>query len=215
MNIEFFEHTHTYAVDGRFYPSVTEVLSETGMWPSFYDGPMREFYMRRGKHAHTGIFYLKNLIADLTEKQMGRAVIDQAVMVYISEQDEIIKGYLESWDKLRRDVTKQFTWTEYESRVGSHDLEVAGTLDVTGAGRFAGRITPFLGDYKCGDPYDEYGYQTAGYHTLRYGDATGILRMGIHLQKDGSMPRIVYHENKSDFAIFKEACWQFHRERGL
>lgn len=214
MNIDFFKQTHSYAVDGKFYPSVTEVLSETALWPQFYEGPKRDYYMARGSAAHAGIFHLKNLIADCASRQVARNVTNIVVGGYIEEQDEIIRGYLQSWDKLRRDVTKQFAWTEYEVCVGSHELEVAGTLDVTGAGRFTGRVMPFLGDYKCGEAYEEYGYQTAGYHLLKYGeDVSGIIRFGIHLKKDGSMPYIAHHQNKTDFQIFKEACRIFHQQQ--
>jgi hypothetical protein len=206
MDIEFIEATHTYAVDGKFYPSVTKVLKETALWP--------EFYVKHDNTVRTGIFHLKNLIAELKKKAMSRSAINIAVGTYIDEQDEIIRGYLTSWDKLRRDITKQFGWSEFEMHVASHELEVAGTLDVTGAGRFTGRVMSFLGDYKCGEAYEEYGYQTAGYHILKYGEGVhGILRFGIHLKKDGSLPYIAHHQEKTDFAIFKEACRMFHQQQ--
>lgn len=212
MEIQFFEETHTYIVDGEIYPSCTQVLEATGNWPAFWNGPDRDFYMDRGAKVHKAIFHLQTALAGLKGALLTPDSINKIVDNYIMDLDPVIRGYVQSWNVLRRDPDINFAVVEFEQRVASKELKVAGTLDALGVACLFLRASPFLGDYKCGEHHMEYGYQTAGYTIMRFGAAEpGIDRGGIHLQKDGSMPILKHHDRPTDFVIFATACELYHQ----
>lgn len=224
--IKFEEEKHLYHVDGVKVVSVTQALSAVGAWPSFSEIPSadRGYYMERGQKVHKAIYFICKF---LKEQDQGapKEFIDGHIKQWIQELDQEIRGYVESFNKFRTDKANGLAIVESEERVFSEKLKVAGTLDLFAAMLFETGPDAFIGDFKCGVHYYQYGYQSAGYLLLKlYPDLLSFnptelravlnkylpRRFGIHLKKTGAPPKLVEHTDPQDFIIFVEAIGNYH-----
>ena len=190
--IDFDEPSHTYTVDGRRFPSVTEVVGmlrpESGAMQN-----VLEYKRQIGKAVHKTIELMEAGTLD-TE------TIDPAIVPYIS-----------AWSGFKLDAG--FTVLHSEMIVVSKKLRVAGTLDLTGM-REAGDVE--LLDLKAVWAMgDETAIQTAGYAML-YEEMTGVKvdrRGGLQLLRDGTYR---YHPYKdgNDRNVFL-ACLTVHNWKAL
>ena len=178
---------HRYELDGRFIPSVTQVLDDVGLktFPDFVKD--REWYADRGSKVHKACHLLD--IDDLNPKTV----------------DPKIQGYIRAYSNAKREMG--FTVVETEMSVVNEAFWYAGTLDkfvVLKDGK-TGII-----DLKCGAKNDGDCLQTAGY-AYAFGDPYGMERMGLYLREDGSyFPD--HHDDASDITVFQSACNVYHRK---
>ena len=172
--LTFDEKTHSYFADGGRVVSVTQALSAVGKWPTFAGIPedMREHYMNRGKLVHKAIYFIIRFIKDLESQNNPPEIINGIISDYIEKLDSQIKKYVESFNVLRLDSTVGLNIVTTEERVFSEQLRVAGTLDIYAVMSFLTGPDCFLGDFKCGEHFEEYGYQSAGYVICKFGNAS-------------------------------------------
>ncbi len=223
VDLTFDEENHIYYADGQKVLSVTQALSAVGKWPTFSEIPEsdREFYMSRGQKVHKAIYYIIRFIQELESKNYPPEAVNGIISDYIQGLDPLIKNYVISFDLFRLNPTIGLHIVSTEERLYSEELNVAGTLDLYACMRFKIVVGAFLGDFKCGVHYYQYGYQTAGYHILKFGQPylTGgmqmLRRFGIHLNRDGKMPKLIEHDNIADFLIFEQAIRQANKSYSI
>ncbi len=139
--IEFDPETHTYKVDGRVVPSVTQILGVMGCGNNrFYTDEGRE----RGK-----------AIDDLTEMSDAGTLDLEAAR----ERYPQYVGYVEAWISFRAEM--QFDCRHIQLKVAHAELGYAGTLDRLGA--WPAIPADVLIDIKSGAPEWWHPLQTQGY----------------------------------------------------
>jgi hypothetical protein len=111
MGIEFDEPSHTYAVDGRSVPTVTQVLAHKNDW-SMINPLILEAKAELGRDVHRAMHLLA--IGELNWK-----TLDPAVLPYVRSGERFIREY-------------RLTVLAAELPVASRSLGCAGTLDVFG-----------------------------------------------------------------------------------
>ena len=180
--------THTYAIDGRPIPSVTQVLACAGLSADFHflDRAVLDHKRQIGTALHKALhYYLEN---DLDEASL----------------DPEVRGRFGAFEQFCKDTG--FKAREAETTIWAmlSGMPYAGTLDVLGVMR----SQPYLIDFKCSDgqPHYSWAVQTAAY-------AHGIspplhppfrwLRASLQLFADGSYK---FHEWK-DRGDLDEFCW--------
>ena len=188
--LEFDEEAHIYKLDGREIPSVTTILTDVGLYPSFEF--VKPWYAERGTMTHRACHLL----------DMG-TLLESSV-------DERIKGFVDSY-RTFKDLYK-FQLFESELRVFSREYWYAGTLDKTGLMLIKGKMEDVLLDLKCGGPEFGYQFQTAGYAITQKNRYT-TRRISVHLDEGGGIPKLVFHDNPSDFNIFLAAVSVHHAKR--
>lgn len=105
MSIDFIEATHEYSIKGRVLPSVTRVLVALGLLHTVDD----ESALERGRSAHEAC------------RMVDQGCLDRRSV------DPIIAGYLEAWERLRREKT--FRVAAIEKKVANLAMGCAGRYD--------------------------------------------------------------------------------------
>lgn len=190
--LRFIEKTHEYFLDGKPIPSVTTILHDVGLYPSF--DYVEDYYRDRGTLAHLACHY--DDLGTLDEKKL----------------DEKLRGYIESYRKFKKKT--KFVVEESETKLFNEVLWYAGTEDKFGLIRFgfSGLHRHASIDLKCGPFCGGYQYQSAAYVGCRE-NRYSILRFSVHLDKSGGLPTVIEHENRSDFHVFEAATTIYHLKR--
>lgn len=190
----FNEELHEYRdpLKNRVVPSVTTILSEVGLYPDF--SCISDFYPDRGRKVHKACHLL----------DMGALILETL--------DSRIKGFVLSYQKFKEAFCAEIEASE--QIVWHVPLDYCGTLDKRGRLVWRGDRIPFLGDLKCGQPEPEYALQLAGYALPLHPDERYTRkRLGIYLDKDGKLPRVVPYEDHRDFSTFQAAVTVYHARR--
>jgi len=187
-SLVFRESDHKYFWNGNLVPSVTQILSDTGLWPDY--SQLDPFYADRGNKVHRAI--------SLWEKWRLREDL-------LSAQ---LWPYLESY-KLWK-IMIGYVPISIETPSYNPTFNYAGTADSYGDSEFWGR--DIFVDIKCGPPNIFFGLQLAGYALMKE-DYYRYKRVSVHLQKDGSIANHQVHDNQEDFQIFKSAVTVYHAKR--
>lgn len=181
-DLRFDPTTHTYTVDGRRLPSVTQVLELAGLVDKTW---FTDFGRDRGTYVHQMLE-----LDDLGE-------LDEGTL------DEQLVPYLTAWRACC--AAGRAAWTHIEHRMADATVGVAGTADRIGA--FSGALT--IADIKSGHPEDYIAIQLGGYAYLA--ELTGVVpsakrvkRVGVFVRGDGSY-RIVEYADRTDIDIFRAA----------
>lgn len=184
--------THTFAVGGRAYPSVTKILKTAGLIAhGDLQGDTNE-YLERGRAVHAAIHALLTG-ADYAEGMVpGTAGYVDSFMAWFQQQPP------DTIDRVRTELP-----------LHDPDLGYAGITDL-----FDGEM---VWDYKTGGVCRWHAIQTAAYAALltRHGVASSFPRRGcLYLQPDGRMPVVKVHQNGWDLEAFK-ACLILNRWKGV
>lgn len=147
--LEFFEDSHTYKLDGRAVPSVTQAIQ--AILPM---RPMDDYYLQRGTAVHRAC------------ELYDRGTLDEASV------DPEIAPRLEAWKKFRSDFGGEIAMNE--RRLASKKYQFAGTVDRV----FAKGGKLILVDLKNGW-YKQSILQIGGYGLLLAEDGRTPHRAGI------------------------------------
>jgi hypothetical protein len=171
--IEFHEPTHTYKIDGRPVPSVTQILKAMNCVNTrWYTDEGRE----RGKAIDT-----------LTELHDGGELAIDAAEVYCPQYI----GYAKAWIEFRKETG--FVSASAQVIVGNATLGYAGTLDRRGSFLNLGLATVLL-DIKTGAREWWHPLQTEGYRQC----CTGVeVRGCVYLGRNGRF-KWVEHDDPAD-----------------
>lgn len=191
MVLTFDRDTHTYQMDGAPVPSVSVVLTQAGLKPSYGS----EADLQRGRDVH----------------RLCQAHDEDAVDMPTVNPD--LLGYLLAWQAFRE--ATGFVPTQIEQMVGSTFYRVAGTPDRVGT---AGGQT-WLVDIKSGQPTPADVLQTAAYQYLLGADRSGCkidTRLAVYLRPDGTYTTR-RHPDAADIKIFLAALavTQWRQAHGL
>lgn len=180
---EFDPATHTYHINGRRVPSVTQVLSAAGMTNGAYWTPEardRGTYVARATE-----------ILDRDPDDFDWDAVDE---------DKV--GYVRAWERFKYESGCEIVASEQQ--VYSEAWQFAGTLD-----RIARLISMYepsklrvLIDIKTGSGAEWHRFQTAGYRLGR--DERPLGRAAVYLSPNGSY-RYVEHRERRDEDVFKAA----------
>jgi hypothetical protein len=186
--IHFSPESHTYTVDGVRYPSVTQIISDMGLYgdTSYFTDYCRE----RGSFVHKIIQYH-------TEGTLDEATIDPA-----------LQGYFDAWLKFQREA--DFVSDACEKVMVSDSYRFAGTVDHVG--HLNGHYTCL--DVKTGGSSPAHALQTAGYSILL--KHPGVRRFSLHVKNDGKY-KLIEHKDSQDMQIFKAAVaiWYWKRNNDI
>lgn len=171
--------SHTYTLNGRVLPSVTQILKPIG--PDYSTVP-----------------------ADVLEAKRALGVAVHKACELDDEDDldelslsEVLQPYVASWRKFRADTGAIVL--ENERQLFRADLSFAGTVD---------RLATLQGDFwlldlkTAADPHASYGVQLAGYELLLQGGRGPLRRGTVHLRDDGTY-RLHEFKNPNDAACFR------------
>jgi hypothetical protein len=204
LRIDFDEEPHRYLVNGEHWPSVTEILARVGLvdFSSIPEG-IRRAALSRGSRVHKAAHYLLEGTLDWDS-------------VAIEE-----KGYVEACAAFTKE--SGFESAGHERRVAHPRLRYAGTADAFGwfQGEFA------IPDWCTGNLDDSCKHlQTSAYaEAMRlappiewfdFVPSSPIVRIGVHLKKNGSYSVEVYRDPR-DFQLFTAAAAVAHEQirRGM
>lgn len=184
--LEFDETTHTYRLDGRVVPSVTQIIK-----------PLIDY---------------SHVPADALERarQEGTAIhrmveLDCAGDLDIDGLPDWLRPYLSAWHRFRSDTNFQIERSE--SRVYHPLMRYAGTLDLLGTGLFSRRTRRMLVDVKRSFAAGRaIGVQTAAYANCI--DGPKVDRAGLQLRSDGTY-RLRIFNDAAHLAVFL-ACLTLH-----
>lgn len=187
MPLTFDADTHTYTLDGRVLPSVTEILGNV-----FYN-PDAEWFTEearlRGQYVHAAIA-LDN------DGELDRHALDPRLVPYVA-----------AWLTFKSDT--DFRPLAWEQMVYDEARGYAGTFDVIGQLGDNPLFPPVLIDYKTGAPPEITALQTAAYARVAKGDRWPTLRRaGLWLRPDGSY-RLTPHSDRADERMFLSALEVF------
>lgn len=191
--IDFDAATHTYRVDGRIVPSVTQILTRAGLVADYAGiSPAVLAYARdRGSHvdACCDLLDADDLDWDSVHPECG--------------------GYVRAWQAFRERERFTPSWTQ--AIVYHDELEYAGMFDAYG--KCGNALT--LVERKCTSKIAEtYAVQTAAYSMPGIGlvvDGSALLRftvdrrLVVQLKPDGTY-KMQEHTCEADFEAFKAAC---------
>jgi len=183
---------HIYRVGGVIIPGVTDCLQESGLkdtrW-GFHEAQLR------GLHVHECCEYLD--LHDLDWRSVYPAYV----------------GYVRSWERLEEETGFEPELIEFQSY---HPIyRFAGTMDRRGPMRKLLKDRRAELDIKTGEEEEWHKYQTAGYQILGGRDWMDDRRGCAYLQKDGSMPKIRWHDDPADLRVFLSAATITHIKRSL
>jgi len=189
--LAFDEATHTYRVDGREIPSVTQVLADNRLRPDFSRVPpdVLDRARQRGTAVHLATHYHDEGSLDPTTV------------------DAVVVPYLDAWLQFLHE--RRVRILELEKRYAHSTLGYAGMIDRIALVDVGGRERRCVLDIKTGDPSGAE-YQTAAYAEL-YRDAGHVSslppeRWSVQLHPDRPIPYTVtpYRELR-DWRIFRAA----------
>jgi hypothetical protein len=174
----FDPETHIYCLDGFPVPSVTQVLSESGLIDTRW---FQDYHRWRGSAVHLACWYFDQ--DDLDESTVP---------------DEL-NGYLDAYRRFKAE--QDFVIETIEAKRVHRQFGYAGTVDRTGL--FEGKATVL--DLKTGAPVPAYRIQLAAYCFLM--EQPWQRRLNLQLSKDGTYKMHEYPlgELKQDFDIFNSA----------
>ena len=160
--LDFDAHSHTYTVEGRVIPSVTQILKAAKIID--YSGIPQDVLQaasRRGRAVHSAIEYL-------LEGSLDRTTIDPRIAGYLGAAERFLaEAKVEAHAFERRDYHPE--------------LWYAGTFDILGT--VQGDLT--IADWKTGIQLEGHRDQLAGYAGLH--DKPRLYRrMTIYLRDDGT-----------------------------
>jgi hypothetical protein len=142
LSLQFVEEGHKYTLDGLEIPSVTKVLNDIFPISDFVSKELLEEAGKLGKQVHNA-----------TE------LWDREILDY-EELHPLLKAYLNSWVKFRKDYN--FEPTDIELQLFHPVYKYAGRIDRVG---FSGKDKILL-DIKSGTKQKTHAYQTAAYEEL-------------------------------------------------
>lgn len=178
-NCEFDAETHTYRIDGKVVPSVTQVLQEAG----FVD---TRWYTEAGRARGEAIHII-------TELYDSGTLLADAV-------PEELRGYLAAWRKFLADTGAEVV--ENECRVFNPTYGYAGTIDRLVI--WSKKVDAIL-DIKGGGVGKWEPIQTAAYAGCTPSPRITPPRYAIHLRSSGKYT-LCEHENfPRDFDVFRGA----------
>jgi hypothetical protein len=189
--LQFDPVEHSYSVDGREIPSVTQILKSAGMVDFTFT---TEFARERGSMAHRAIHYAM-------ENDLDDATVHPMLVGYVSAARAFVAD-------LKLDIVA------VERRVYSPSAGYAGTLDLLA--RLGGKLGIF--DHKTGPPPPATALQLAAYADA-YFEETGERishRYAAHLHQDGRYTLTRYadrHDTQKFRAALTVAAWR--KENGL
>ena len=174
--VTFDPQSHTYTVDGRTVPSVTQILRECGMIDTAKYGD--------GSAAVRGTY-----VAEATEYD-DQGALDEDTL------DPRLIGYVDAWRSFRAHTSAVIVASEgivYDSVYG-----YAGRFDRIV--RIHGQT--WLLDLKTGGQEPWHSLQTAAYCACL--DDPGMRRGAVYLTPTGGY-RLVEHSDPSDLVVFRSA----------
>jgi hypothetical protein len=181
-DLAFDEASHTYRLEGRVVPSVTQVLD-----------PLYDF---------------SRVPPEVLERkrQLGTAVHKAVELDAMGALDETtvsaeLAPYLSAWRDFQRASGFDVFVTEY--RNASQRWGFAGTMDLVGA---LGRDRALVDVKTAALSSPVIGLQTAGYELLvpdELADGHRVRRFALHLTANG--PRVVEHTSATDRSTFLAA----------
>lgn len=156
MNLTFEPESHTYRLEGKVIPSVTQILTSEG----FIDGSWFTEYSRdRGTKVHRAIELYDD--GDLDEERL----------------DPVLRPYLEAWKRFKAHASVSVLRSEIQ--LASEAYQFAGTVDKTA---LLGGMKAVL-DIKTGEVQPWTGLQLAAYQLLL---AETMPRIAVQLKADGN-----------------------------
>lgn len=199
--LQFEETTHTYSVDGRVVPSVTQVLEDCGIIDySMIPGDTRQMALERGRHVHAA------------------AQFDDEEALEESSVTEEIFPYLIGWRRFRAEVPLGAGPFDMIETRGHHGYGFAGTLDRSWKPQYS--PTRIILDIKTSAAPWWVRLQLAAYAAIF--DFPGCRRIAVELHRDSTYKVIEFPiaEQKHDFQTFIAALrvWQEktqHSRRGI
>lgn len=182
----FDPNEHKYFLDGVEIPGVTSILKEAGLsqfWGGFTQAQLR------GLHVHEACEYL-----DLNDLDW-HSVYPQWM------------GYVRSYERFKQETGFVPELIEYQTL---HPIyRFAGTIDRRGV--LSGQKV--LLDLKTGPEEDWHPLQLAGYQILGGAEWSKDRRCSLHLQQDGSIARLSWHDDANDLKTFMAALTVTHWKR--
>lgn len=198
------EATHVYSrrADGRVVPSNTEVL--TFAYPEIKCKYFTEDGKEVGRAAHLACRLLGQ--GRLDWKSLDPKPTDDAHTTKLKLK---VLGRARAYQKFLTET--RFVPDLIEFVTYSEDLDVAGTIDVTGRfpSDFDGVVT--LLDLKGGAESFWHAYQTAGYSLMEFPKIHQFVRRGALYLRDNGTYLLRMHKNGEDFHKFAAAAQKFHR----
>jgi hypothetical protein len=182
---EFIPETHTYLLDGRVIPSVTQCLDACGIVDySHVPQPILDHKAEVGTAAHAACWYHDE--GDLN----------------IETIDPEISGYLVGWQKFRNETGFTPRLIERRGIHATNGMQYGYTLDREG--ELYGRDT--LIEIKCTASVEpSWGPQTAAYEiALRAIDGKTRQRVAVHLRPAGSYGLVALRD-VNDYQVFSWA----------
>jgi hypothetical protein len=196
--IEFDAATHTYTVDGRIVPSVTQIIGAAGLVD--YEGVPAwrlEEARWRGSAVHQACWYLDQQDLDWST---------------VNEQH---RGYLDAWEAFQQD--SGFQIRAIEQRLFNPIQGYAGTADRFGllpVGQREGVYDEAVIDLKTGELQPGAAIQLAAY-AMCCPEPFKLRRLAVRLKPDGRYV-VKEYENRlmRDFQVFQHALaiWRWKEE---
>lgn len=192
MTNTFDAETHTYTINGRVVPGVTEILGDTGLRELFFDA---EHAADKGTKVHLACHYEK-------KGTLNPATVSKA-----------IQPYVHAFQQWMFDCRAETIESEY--MIFNEPLQYGTILDGLHEFEFMGELVKGIVEIKSGQPQDSDCLQTAG--QLMALDTVprwkGINRRFVLYLKDNGTCKLVENTDASDFADFEAACRVYHRKR--
>lgn len=191
MRIKFDRETHSYTLNGKVLPSVTQILKGVGCIDT-------RWYTEEGRARGSAVDTLTEL-ADSGKLDWGKLRTEYPTLV----------GYAESWVKFCKECEFQVDLSQH--RVVHPDGWYAGTLDRLGLLGAAG-LTRFLLDIKTGDPAFWHPLQTVAY-TLCGPD---MVRRGCVYLRPDSTYKLVEHTDPADAPAWQHCLglYNYRKNKG-
>jgi len=174
--IQFDPATHIYTVEGGRFPSVTQIISDMGLYgdTSYFT----EYCRERGSFVHQIIKYH-------VDNELDESTIDPA-----------LQGYFDAWRRFESEA--QYIGDVCEHLLADQTYRFAGTIDHLG--HLNGY--PCVIDVKTGAMSPATALQLAGYEVLQ--KHPGIRRFGLQLTADGKY-KLKEYKDRGDRGVFLAA----------
>ena len=187
--LSFDQSAHTYAIDGRRLPSVTQVMDSAVTDYAGIPPAILEYKSALGVAVHRACELYDN--DDLDE----------------STVDPVVVPYLTAWKTFLSDTHIGIEWNE--TQVYSRKYGYAGTLDRFGKIKRVGTLIDIktVTTLSPATGVQLAGYEQAARDSLALG-TMAINRYAVQLRPDGTY-RMQKYDDPNDFAVFL-ACLQIH-----
>lgn len=174
--IQFDPTAHTYTVGGVRFPSVTQIISDVGLYgdTSYFT----EYCRERGSLVHRIIQY--HVSGELDESTI----------------DPVLQGYFDAWRRFESESS--YVGDACEMLMADMTYRFAGTVDHLG--HLNGY--PCVIDVKTGAMSAATSLQLAGYEVLQ--KHPGIRRFGLQLSADGKY-KLKEYKDRGDRGVFLAA----------